>query len=160
MISRLSSSRKVLTAFGTVVCFRRLCAAASCAVAGENHQTRGTPPGRVLLPAARRAEVIASGSSERVAGGKQETPGVETALPDSLDRSDSSSRVAGHPAGPASGCYGGFHQPNGELGLILHFGSLSEDRQTAIFLGGYTTPTQDAAVVWVKRCSRWNGRVA
>src|SRR5712692_11011796 len=61
-----------------------------------------TPPGRVLLPAARRAEVITSGSSARAAGGKQETQGVETALPDSFDRSYPSGRVARHPADPAS----------------------------------------------------------
>src|SRR4029077_9796702 len=54
-----------------------LCAATSCGVAGENHRAGGTPPGRVLLPTARCAEVIASGSSARAAGGKQETQGVE-----------------------------------------------------------------------------------
>src|SRR6266853_205660 len=79
-----------------------LCTAASCGVAGENHRARGTPPGGVLLPTARRAEVLAAGSSARTAGGKQETPSVETALPDSLDRSDPGSCVAGHPADPAS----------------------------------------------------------
>ena len=79
-----------------------LCTAASCGVAGENHRARGTPPGGVLLPTARRAEVLAAGSSARTAGGKQETPSVETALPDSLDRPDPGSCVAGHPADPAS----------------------------------------------------------
>src|ERR1700722_842893 len=63
---------------------------------------RGCGAGGVLLPTARRAEVLAAGSSARTAGGKQETPDVETALPDSVDWSDPGGRVAGHPADPAS----------------------------------------------------------
>ena len=40
-------------------------------------------------------------SAAGAAGGEQETPGLETALPDSLDRSDPGGGVAGHPADPA-----------------------------------------------------------
>ena len=69
---------------------------------GEDQRTGGAPPGGVLLPAARCAEVVAPGSSARTAGGEQETPGLETALPDSVDRSDPGGGVAGHPADPAS----------------------------------------------------------
>jgi transposase len=56
---------------------------------------------RVLLPAAGCAESVASGSAERSARGEQEAEGLETALPDSLDRSDPGGGVAGHPADPA-----------------------------------------------------------
>ena len=65
-------------------------------------RTGSAPPGGVLLPTARCAEVLAPASAARVAGGEQETPGLETALPDSFDRSDPGGRVAGHPADPAS----------------------------------------------------------
>ncbi len=58
--------------------------------------------GRVLLPTTRCAEIGASGSAAGAVGGGQETQGVETALPDPLDRPDPGRRVAWHPADSAS----------------------------------------------------------
>ena len=74
----------------------RVCAAPSCGVARQDQRAGCAPPGRVLLPATRCAEVIAPGSAARVVDGEQETQGLEGALPDSLDRSDSGSRVDRH----------------------------------------------------------------
>ena len=45
--------------------------------------------------------ISAPGSAAGVVSGEQETQGLETALPDSLDRSDPGSRTAGHSADPA-----------------------------------------------------------
>src|SRR5579864_6373594 len=78
-----------------------LCAAASCRVAGEDHGTGSTPAGRVLLPTTRCAANGTSGSAAGAVGGGQETPGLETALPDSFDRSDPGSRTAWHSADSA-----------------------------------------------------------
>ena len=54
--------------------------APSCGVAGENRRTWGAPAGRVLLPTAGCAEVVASRSAERSTRGEQEAQGLETAL--------------------------------------------------------------------------------
>ena len=45
---------------------------------------------------------VASASAAGAVGGEQETPGLETTLPDSFDRSDPVSRTAGHSADPTS----------------------------------------------------------
>ena len=68
---------------------------------GKIARTGSAPAGRVLLPTTRCAADGASGSAAGAVGGGQETPGLETALPDSLDRSDSGSRTAGHSADSA-----------------------------------------------------------
>ena len=68
---------------------------------GKIDGTGSAPAGRVLLPTTRCAADGASGSAAGAVGGGQETPGLETALPDSLDRSDPGSRTAGHSADPA-----------------------------------------------------------
>ena len=68
---------------------------------GEDHRTGSAPAGGVLLPATRCAAVVAPGSAAGSAGGEQEAQGVETALPDPLDRSDPGGGVAGHSADPA-----------------------------------------------------------
>ena len=78
-----------------------LCPAPSCRVAREDRRTRSAPAGRVLLPTTRCAADGASGSAARAVGGGQETPGLETTLPDSIDRSDPGRRTAGHSADPA-----------------------------------------------------------
>jgi len=54
-----------------------------------------------LLPTTRCAADGASASAAGAAGGGQETPGLETALPDSFDRPDPVRRTAGHSADPA-----------------------------------------------------------
>ena len=78
-----------------------LCTAPSCRVAGEDRRAGSAPAGRVLLPTAGCAADGASGSAAGAVGGGQETQGLETALPDSFDRSDSGSRTAGHSADSA-----------------------------------------------------------
>ena len=69
---------------------------------GEDQRTGSAPAGGVLLPTTRCAASLAPGSAAGSAGGEQETQGLETALPDSFDRSDSGGRVAGHRADTAS----------------------------------------------------------
>ncbi len=78
-----------------------LCTAPSWRVAGEDQRTGRAPAGGVLLPTAGCPEVVAAASAAGVVGGEQETPGLETALSDSLDRSDSGGGVTGHPTDPA-----------------------------------------------------------
>ena len=78
-----------------------LCTAPSCRVAREDQRTRSAPPSGVLLPATRCAAMRAPASAARSAGGEQEAPSLETALPDSLDRSDPGRGVAGHSADSA-----------------------------------------------------------
>src|SRR5487761_219716 len=75
--------------------------APSCRVAREDRRTRGAPASRGLLTATRCSAILAPGSTERAAGGEQEAQGLETALPDSLDRSDPGGSVAGDPANAA-----------------------------------------------------------
>jgi hypothetical protein len=55
----------------------------------------------VLLPAARYAALPAPGGTAGSAGGKQEAPGLETALRDPLERSDPGGGAAGHSTDPA-----------------------------------------------------------
>jgi site-specific DNA recombinase len=78
-----------------------LCTAPSCRVAREDRRTGGAPAGGVLLPTARCAADGAPGSAAGAVGRGQETPGLETTLPDSFDRSDPGSRTAGHTADPS-----------------------------------------------------------
>ena len=61
---------------------------------GKITRAGSAPAGRVLLPTTRCAADGASASAAGAAGGGQETPGLETALPDSFDRSDPVSRTA------------------------------------------------------------------
>jgi hypothetical protein len=58
------------------------------------------PAGGVLLPTTGCAADGAPGSAAGAVGRGQETPGLETTLPNSFDRSDPSSRTAGHTADP------------------------------------------------------------
>jgi hypothetical protein len=69
-------------------------------VAREDRRIGSAPAGRVLLPTAGCAEIIAPGSAAGAAGGELETPRLETALPDPLDRPDSGRGVAGYPETP------------------------------------------------------------
>jgi hypothetical protein len=55
-----------------------------------------------LLPTARCVADSASGSAAGAVGRGQETPGLETTLRDSFDRSDPGSGIAWHPADSAS----------------------------------------------------------
>ena len=68
---------------------------------GEDRRTGSAPAGGVLLPTTGCAADVASGSAAGAVGGGQETPGLETTLPDSFDRSDPGSRTAWHSADPA-----------------------------------------------------------
>src|SRR5882762_4025387 len=78
-----------------------LCPASSCRVAREDQRTGSAPASGVLLPAARCAAKPAPGSAAGSAGGEQDTPSQETALRDSLDRSDPGRGVAGDLTDPA-----------------------------------------------------------
>src|ERR1700758_902521 len=64
-------------------------------MARENPRTWGAPTGRALLPTAGCAQIVASGSPKRPAGGEQEIPRLETASWGSFHRSDPGGRVAG-----------------------------------------------------------------
>jgi hypothetical protein len=78
-----------------------LCSAPSCRVAREDRRTGSAPAGGVLLPTTRCVADGASGSAAGAVGGGPETPGLETTLPDSFDRSDPIRRTAGHSADSA-----------------------------------------------------------
>ena len=68
---------------------------------GKISEAGSAPAGGVLLPTTRCAADGASASAAGSAGGEQETQGLETALPDSFDRSDPGRRIAWHSADPA-----------------------------------------------------------
>jgi len=57
-------------------------------MAGQDHRSRRTPPGGVLLPATRRVAVDPPAGSTGSVGGEQEAQRSEFAAPDSFDRSD------------------------------------------------------------------------
>ena len=69
-----------------------VCTTSPCRVACKDQRTRGSPSGGVL-PATRCATGVAPGSTAGSDGGKQEGQGVETAPPDSGDRSNPSDPV-------------------------------------------------------------------
>ena len=69
-------------------------------MAREDRRTRGAPAARVLLSTTGCAPNGASGSAAGAVGGEQQTPDLETALPDSVDWPDSGSRAAGDSADP------------------------------------------------------------
>ena len=53
-----------------------LCAALSCPVARQNHRGWGAPPGGVLLPTTRCAELVAPASAARVIGRERQIQNV------------------------------------------------------------------------------------
>jgi len=71
-------------------------------MARQDQRTRCTPAGGVLLPAARCLMSTAPGSSAGFVAGSQEAPGLETAAPDSGDRSDSRRPADGRDADASS----------------------------------------------------------
>jgi hypothetical protein len=79
-----------------------LCTTVPCGMARQDHRTRCTPAGGVLLPAARCLMSTAPGSTAGFIVGSQEAQGLETAAPDSGDRSDSSRGADGRDADASS----------------------------------------------------------